>query len=82
MGRCFTSVKRWLPAVLATGTVAASAPAQDRKAETPQPPGAGQTKPEHTVTFSFEDKKWSEVIDWFKRRAASSSPAPSPRPGR
>ena len=69
MGRCFTSVKRWLPAVLATGTVAASAPAQDRKAETPQPPGAGQTKPEHTVTFSFEDKKWSEVIDWFKRES-------------
>src|SRR5262245_60687438 len=66
MGLRLTSLKRWVPVVVAAGTVAASAPAQEKKLETPQPPGSAREKPEHTVTFSFDKKKWGEVIDWFK----------------
>jgi type II secretory pathway component GspD/PulD (secretin) len=65
MGRRFTTLTRWLPAVLAAGMTGTALPAQDKKPDTPKS-AVAPAKPEKTVTFSFENKPWSQVIDWFK----------------
>jgi general secretion pathway protein D len=63
-------IKRWLPAVLAA-SFGTSAIAQDKPLPPPAAvqPAAPAAAPEKTVTFSFDGKPWSEVLDWFKQES-------------
>ncbi|MFO0938708.1 MAG: hypothetical protein U0798_19570 [Gemmataceae bacterium] len=62
-------IKRWLPAVLAA-SMGSVAFAQDKPAAVvPAATQPAAPKPVKTVTFSFDGKPWSEVLDWFKQES-------------